>query len=98
MATITGPKVQMPSTLSQMFETDGQGNILSLKNEWAQFFHALQGITYSGTRSGPSTSRPTSTITWRYTGMPFFDTSLGKTIFLKTASTNVWVDGAGNVV
>jgi len=95
MSTITGPKVQMPSTLSQMFETDQQGSIIGMKPEWAQFFHALQGLTFAASRNGASTSRPTSTLPWRYEGMPFFDTSLGKPIFLKNASSNVWVDATG---
>lgn len=98
MATITGPKVQMPSTMSEMFEKDGDGKILGLKPQWAQFFNALQGVTYSASRSGASTSRPTSSMPWRYAGMPFFDTSLGKPIYLKTASSDVWVDATGSVV
>ena len=98
MSTISGPKVQMPGTMSQMFETDGQGNIIALKPEWAQFFHALQGIEYAASRNGPSSSRPDSTMPFRYTGMPFFDTSLGKPIYLKTASSNAWVDATGSAV
>ena len=95
MATIKGPKLQMPSTLAEMFLRDQQGNITGLTNEWAQFFHALEGIGNAHTKSGPTSSRPTSTMQWRYTGMPFFDTTLGLTIFLKTASSNAWVKADG---
>lgn len=98
MSTITGPKCQMPSTMAEMFNVDAQGNIVSIKNEWAQFFHALEGISNSHTKSGPTSSRPTSSMQWRFVGMPYFDTTLGKTVFLKIASTNVWVDGTGAVV
>lgn len=91
MATIAGPKVQMPATLSQMFETDGQGNILAIKQEWGQFFHALQGIVYNISRSGPSSSRPTSTTPWRYVGMPFYDTNLSTEIFLQSVNPDAWV-------
>lgn len=98
MSTITGPKLQMPASLSQVFHTDERGNIVSLRPEWAQLFHALQGTMYAASRSGPSTSRPTSSLDWRFVGMPYFDTSLGKTIYLKIASTDVWVDGTGAVV
>ena len=71
MATIKGPKVQMPSAVSQMFETDGQGNIIGLSQEWAQFYHALEGLANADTKSGPTASRPTSSMQWRYVGMPF---------------------------
>ena len=102
MSTITGPKIQMPTSLSTMFETDDKGNIIGLKQEWAQFFHAMQGTVYAGSRSGPSTSRPdftsTQALDFRYIGMPYFDTHLGKPIYLKTASSNVWVDATGAVV
>ena len=91
MSTITGPKVQMPASLSQMFETDQQGNILGMKPDWGQFFHALQGITFNASRSGPSASRPTSTISWRYIGMPFYDTSLSTTIYLQSINPDSWV-------
>jgi len=91
VATITGPKVQMPATLSQMFETDGQGNIVAIKQEWGQFFHALQGIVYNISRSGPSSSRPTSTTPWRYVGMPYFDTNLTTTLFLESVNPDTWV-------
>jgi len=91
MATIDGPKVQMPSTMSQMFETDGQGNITGMRAEWAQFFHAVQGIVYNESRSGPSSSRPTSTTPWRYIGMPYFDTNLSSTLFLQSINPDAWV-------
>lgn len=97
MATITGPRVQMPSTAAEMFQTDAQGRIIGIKPEWAQFFHALEGISNAHTKSGPTSSRPTSTMQWRYVGMPFFDTTLGLTVFLKIASTSVWVKADGTV-
>ena len=96
MATIQGPKVEMPASLSQMFDVDDKGNITAIRPEWAQFFHAVQGLTWNMSRSGPTASRPTSSTGWRYTGMPFFDTTLGLTVFLKTASSNAWVKGDGS--
>ena len=95
---MAGPAIQMPSSLSQMFDTDEKGNILALKTEWASFFHALQQVAFISTRSGATGSRPTSSTGTRFIGEPYFDTTLGKPVFLKIASTNVWVDAAGNVV
>ena len=93
--TIAGPKVQLPTSLSQMFETDSQGNILSLKSEWAQFFSAAQGITHAVSRSGPTGSRPTSSMPWRYVGMPYFDTTLNSPVFLANASSDTWIQPGG---
>lgn len=97
--TIQGPKVQMPSAMAAWFTTDGQGNITGLTQDAAQFLHALEGLANADTRSGPTAARPTRTMQWRYVGMPYFDTDLGKTVFLKTPSTtDVWVDATGAVV
>lgn len=87
----------MPSTLSEMFETGQDGQITGMKQPWAQFFHALEGIANAHTKSGPTSSRPTSSMQWRFVGMPFFDTTLGLTVFLKTASSDVWVKADGTV-
>ena len=101
MATIAGPKVQVPSTESDVFEfqynSDGTIAAVTMKQGWAAFFNGVQQIAYGSTRNGPTASRPTSTAS-RWIGMPYFDTDLGKPVFLKTASTNVWVDGAGTPV
>ena len=96
MATIAGPKVEVPAALSQMFDTDTNGNILAVKPEWQSFFHALQQIAFLVSRSGPTGSRPTSTTAARFTGLPFFDTTLGLPVFLKTASSNAWVKADGS--
>ncbi len=95
MATITGPRIQMPTSLSEMFTFDEQGNITGLQQEWAQFFHAIEGILNAETKSGPTASRPTSTMQFRFVGMPFFDTTLGLPVFLKTASSSAWVKADG---
>src|ERR1700674_1330017 len=94
---IKGPKIQMPTTLSQMFETDAQGQILSMKPDWASFFHSLQQTAFAHTRSGPTASRPTGSLDGRWIGMPYMDLTLGYVVFLKIASTNVWVDANGVV-
>jgi hypothetical protein len=87
---ISGPKIQTPTPLTPIMDETG-----NLHPYWQSFFHSAQNTIYAGTRSGPTASRPTSVLDGRYIGMPYFDTTLGLTVFLKIASTNVWVKGDG---
>lgn len=87
---IKGPLIQMPASVSDMLEVDAQGRIRGVKQEWASFFHSLQEATYNASRSGPTSSRPTSTQGGRYIGMPYFDTTIGKPVFLASTSPDVW--------
>jgi hypothetical protein len=93
MATIDGPKVQMPPANSPFTVPVGD-EYHNLTPESAQFLHAVQQIVFYSSRSGPTGSRPTGT-TQRWIGMPYFDTTLGLPVFLSIASTNVWVNAAG---
>ena len=99
---MSGPSIQQPSSLSQMFDvvTDEDGKLvsLSLKPEWASFFQAVQHVAIASSRNGSTSARPTDEFKGRYEGMPFFDRTLGLTVFLKHASSNVWVDATGAVV
>lgn len=96
---ITGPRVQMPTSLSEMFTTDEKGKIIALKPEWAGFYSAMQQTVVAVSRSGQTSSRPTATFAGRFVGMPYFDTDLGFSINLKTptafSSSDVWVNSAG---
>lgn len=93
---IGGPKVQMPQANAPFtVQTDDERQ--SLTQEAAAFLSALQSISFYSTRNGPTASRPTGSSD-RWIGMPYFDTSLGKPVFLKIASTNIWVDGSGAAV
>jgi hypothetical protein len=97
-----GPNVQMPS-VAQMFdfERDDSGAIrgMTLKPEWAALFASLTQLSFNATRSGSTSVRPSSTnAIQRYPGMPFFDQQLGYPVFLKHASSNVWVDATGTPV
>lgn len=94
MATIIGPKIQMPGPLSNMM--DDQGNV---DTDWAAFFAGVQQTTFNVSRSGPTASRPTSTLNGRYIGMPYFDSTLQKPIFLvSTTPADIWKDASGAVV
>ena len=93
---INGPLIQLPPA-NAPFSTQTDEGQHSLSPEAASFLHAVQQVIFYSTRSGGTASRPTGT-TQRWIGMPYFDTTLGKTVYLKIASTNVWVDGSGAVV
>lgn len=94
-----GPTVTMPAAQSQMFDviTDERGNVISmqLKPEWATLFQTVQQICFAVSRNGSTSVRPTSSFETRFEGMPFFDRTLGIPIWLKHASSNVWVDATG---
>ena len=94
MAAITGPKIQVPSPLLGIQE---QNNGL-VRPEWQTFFHSVQQTVFIVSRSGPTASRPTSSLDGRFIGMPYFDTTLGLTVYLKSVNPDVWVNGAGAVV
>lgn len=97
MSSITGPRIQMPAVQSP-FGMNPQGEPVSISVDWASFFHSVQQTVFNLTRSGPTASRPTSTVEGRYVGMDFFDTTLGYKITLKSVSPDVWVDGTGTPV
>ena len=67
--------------------------VLKFTSEWGGWFSTAQRILTAASSSGPTTSRPTQ---GQYVGMPYFDTSLGKPIWLKTPGASpVWVDATG---
>jgi hypothetical protein len=82
-----GPKVQLPSG---QFVVDG--GFLSV--DATALLSALQSIAFYSSRSGATVSRPTGS-SFRWIGMPYFDTTLGLPVFLKTASSNAWVKADG---
>jgi len=88
---INGPSLQMPASMSDMLDVDAQGRIRGVKQEWASFFHVLQQIGFNATRSGPTASRPSSDLEGRWIGMPYFDTTINKMVFLRAINPDVWV-------
>lgn len=63
---------------------------------WAGWFSNAQTILADASNSGPTGQRPTAQM---YVGKPYFDTTLGIPIWLKTPSpTPVWVNAAGTAV
>lgn len=86
---INGPKVQLPGG---EFVLEGG----ELSSDAQTFLSTMQKISFYSTRSGATGSRPTST-SFRWVGMPYYDTTLGLPVFLHIASTNVWHKADGTV-
>lgn len=93
---MSGPRISMPASISRWLQIDEAGQV-SLSRDAAAFFATLNQIAYCASQSGGTATRPTSSVPSRYQGMPYFDTDLGFPVFLKTASTNTWVDALGEV-
>lgn len=95
------PNVQMPGAMGDMFDLrkDEDGNVegVVLRPEWAAYFATMSQAIFGATRSGSTSARPPSGML-RWKGMPYFDDQIGKQIFLKHASTDVWVTSDGTVV
>ena len=62
---------------------------------WQQLFSRWQALILAIPQSGATASRPTSGL---WIGRQFFDTTLGKPVYVKSVKPTVWVDGAGTVV
>ena len=69
---------------SPMFNKDG-----SMSHDWLAWFTIASNILNATTLSGTTANRPTKFL---YTGRFYFDTTLGKPIWYKTAG---WVDATG---
>jgi hypothetical protein len=89
----------MPAAGSDILiiERDETGNVTSVRINpaWAAAFQLVFQNAYVATRNGPTAERPTSSTIGRFVGMPFFDTTLGLPVFLKTASSSAWVKADG---
>lgn len=59
---------------------------------WIAWLNELYGVVRPLGGNGPTTQRPTSGL---YVGLQYFDTTLGKPVFLKTVSPAAWVDATG---
>lgn len=68
------------------------GKLVPPTGAWRNFFNSVFNVCNALTMSGTTTNRP---ITGLWTGRMFFDTTLGKPIWYKTAG---WVDATGAAV
>lgn len=63
--------------------------------QWSMWIANLWSLANSVDGSGITADRPTSGL---FAGRAYFDTTLGKPIWLKSVRPTVWVDGAGTSV
>ena len=85
MALIAGPNIQKPQT-----------PLVDARSDYEAYFTVVGQVSFNGTRSGPTASRPTSTMPGRWSGMPYFDTDLGKMVFLQSVNPDVWITWSGS--
>jgi hypothetical protein len=97
---MAGPPINIPSPTTpivQMFKDDAGNSQMFMSTDWAAFLSMVAQASYGQTRSGPTTERPSTDFKSRYVGMPYFDTTLGLPVFLKYATSSVWVKADGTV-
>lgn len=71
-------------------DTQGaDGQLVGVTGGWRNFFNSVYNICNALTMSGVTGNRPTAGL---WTGRMYFDTTLGKPIWFKTAG---WVDATG---
>lgn len=61
---------------------------------WLQVMNRWQDIVSSAQQSGITAQRPTSVL---WIGRRYFDSTLGKPVYVKSVRPTVWVDGVGTV-
>jgi hypothetical protein len=71
-----------------MFMADGN----RFTSAWAAWFAQVLTVAQDTSNSGTTAQRPTTLL---YVGKPYFDTTLGYAINLKSTNPTVWVNGAG---
>ena len=62
---------------------------------WKPFFSSVYQLLVAMTQSGTTARRPTSFL---WVGRMYFDSTLGKPIWLKSTGPTVWVDATGAAV
>lgn len=70
---------------------DSSGNSTPV---WANTFSRWHSIIVSVQQSGVTANRPTSVL---WIGRRFFDTTLGKPVYVKSVKPTIWVDGVGAI-
>ena len=80
------------SPVPQNNSIDGKNPMLAM---WQAWFGAIQQWLGPIGQHGATTARPTSNL---YVGLSYFDSTLGKPVWVKSLGPTVWVDATGGVV
>ena len=88
-STFQVPGWELPSNTSVVSD-DGQTN-----RQWLQWFDRVHSIAAAQQQSGTTATRPTTRL---WVGRQYFDTDLGRVVYVKAVNPVVWVDGAGTTV
>lgn len=75
------------------FEIVGEDKRLTVP--WGQWFTLVQATVLSIRQSGATADRPTKVL---WIGRPYYDTTLGKPVWVNSVNPTVWHDGSGAVV
>lgn len=62
---------------------------------WLQWFNLVHQTITAVRQSGPTASRPTKFV---WLGRQYFDTTLGKPVYVKSVNPIVWADATGVAV
>lgn len=61
---------------------------------WLQWFSQVNAVVNAAQQSGSTADRPARFL---WLGRGYFDTTLGKPVYVRSVKPAVWVDGAGVV-
>lgn len=81
-------------TDSYINDQEAEGALQYVDNQ-LQVFEGTKWVNYQKVLSGPTTNRPKENL---IEGMTYYDTTLGKPIYLHNVSSKIWHDASGNRV
>lgn len=80
------------------FDFPSNANVLdedgTASRSWQQWFNRINTLNQAAAQAGPTSARPVKNL---WVGRRFFDSTLGKPIYVKTVNPAVWVDGIGTI-
>lgn len=88
-STFPVPGFELPSNTAVLAQ-DGQTN-----RQWLQWFDRVHSIASAQQQAGPTAARP---VTRLWIGRQYFDTDLGRVVYVKEVNPAVWVDATGATV
>ena len=84
---------------SNLFDYPNDAQIADSKGiitvPWGQWFSLVQTTISAARQSGTTANRPTSVL---WVGRQYYDTTLGKPVFVDSVNPTVWHDASGAIV